>query len=379
LEYGLETQVDKTGHSGSVYGCSWSSDNKSIVTCSSDKTLKTWDADSGKVKDTWVMGKSVGHMQVGVIWTPSTIVSLSLNGTLNIIDPSNTSKWKELHGHHSSIYSLIVDQKNRKFYSCGDETLIEWEFGTSNTRLADGDQPKGIISCIANVGDSIYSCHVDGTIKIVPKESFQFTKEKQKVDGYPIDISVSSNQKLVCVLTAKGITSFIDNKMGSFYEIKGEPQSVSINPNDETQIVVGGKDKKLRVLSLVDGKLKEVKVIDAIQSSIITRVRFSPCGKLLACGDSQKTIKVLDSSDWSVKYTDLLHISSVSDLCFTSDSKYLLSCSLDKDAIVWDLENKKELKVQAHFQGIKCIGLMDDNTFITASEDYCLKSWNFKF
>jgi len=99
----------------------------------------------------------------------------------------------------------------------------------------------------------------------------------------------------------------------------------------------------------------------------------------LACGDSQKTIKVLDSSDWSVKYTDLLHISSVSDLCFTSDSKYLLSCSLDKDAIVWDLENKKELKVQAHFQGIKCIGLMDDNTFITASEDYCLKSWNFKF
>jgi len=100
---------------------------------------------------------------------------------------------------------------------------------------------------------------------------------------------------------------------------------------------------------------------------------------MLACGDSQKSIKVLSSSDWSIKYENLLHLSSVSDLNWTSDSKYLLSCSLDKDAVVWDLENKKEIKVQAHFQGLKCIGVMDDNTFITASEDFCLKSWSFNF
>jgi WD40 repeat protein len=67
------------------------------------------------------------------------------------------------------------------------------------------------------------------------------------------------------------------------------------------------------------------------------------------------------------------------DLDWTSDSKYLISASLDKDAIIWDLANKKELKVQAHFQGLKCVKLMDDNTFITASEDFCLKSWTFDY
>jgi len=323
------------------------------------------------------MGKSINNMQVGVVWGASSIVSLSLNGTLNIINPDNLEEYTSVSGHHAPIHTVVCDKKNKKFYSCGsDETLIEWELGSSKTRFIEGESPKGIINTIALVGDHIYSGHADGTIKITAVKDFTFDKEKQKVDGFPLDMAVSHDEKLVLVLTAKGLTTFVNNKLVKFYDVKGEPQSFSINPSDKTQIVVGGKDKKLRILSLVDDNLKEVKVIDNVQAATMTKVRFAPCGNLLACSDSQKTIKVFDTSDWSVKH-EYLHYSAVSDIDWTSDSKYLLSASLDKDAIVWDLANKKELKVQAHFQGLKCISLMDDNTFITASEDFCLKSWSF--
>jgi len=57
------------------------------MTASADKTLKTWDVESGKLLETWTIGKTVNDMQVGLVWTKNGLpISLSLNGTLNFID-----------------------------------------------------------------------------------------------------------------------------------------------------------------------------------------------------------------------------------------------------------------------------------------------------
>jgi WD40 repeat protein len=326
------------------------------------------------------MGKTVNDMQVGLVWPPSGPISLSLNGTLNFIDEKDTEKWVSIHGHRSPIYSVVCDKKSKKMYSCGsDETLIEWEFGTSNTRFVQGDGHKGIITCIVLQGDNIVSVGYDGTIKFTPKDSFTFNKDKIKIDAGTNDACGSSDGKLVLVSGTKGLFSFKDQKLCQTYTFNYEPQTVDINPKDCTQVVVGGKDKKLRVYSLIDDKLKEVHVSEGNHQGAIIKVKFSPDGKLLACGDIQKHIKVLDTSDWSVKYEGMMHASSVTGLDWTSDSKYLASCSLDRFAYIWDLENKKEIKIQAHFQAVKSLSFMDDNTFVTASEDLCLKSWTFNF
>jgi len=285
-----------------------------------------------------------------------------------------------IHGHRSPIYSVVCDKKNKKMYSCGsDETLIEWEFGTSKTRLVGGEGHKGIISCLALSGDDVVTASIDGVVKFTPKESFTYNKDKLKVEGSPTDICTSKDEKLVIVSTTKGLYSFKDQKLVQSYPLNNEPQSISINPQDSTQIAVGGKDKKVRFFSLVDDKLKEVHVSEGIHQGALTKVKFSPDGNFLACGDIQKHIKVLNTESWKVEFDGLMQLSAITGLDWTSDSKFLASCALDRLAYVWDLENKKEIKIQAHFQSIKSISFMDDKTFVTASEDLSLKSWTFNF
>jgi WD repeat-containing protein 1 (actin-interacting protein 1) len=354
------------------------------VTASADKTVKTWDSSSGKLVNSWSFGKAIGNMQVGLNWGKSSgPISLSLNGTLNFLDENgDQEKTISIHGHHAPIYKVCVDKNNNKMYSCGsEETIVEWEVGKMKTRLMSGDGHKGIVSYIALAGDYLVSAGADSIVKFTPIDKFEFTKEKVKLEGGINDISVSDDGKLVVISTKKGVYTFKDQKQDQFYQTNFEVTSCTLNPKDNTQIAVGGSDKKVVVFTMSGDKLKEVyKQKEAIHKGNITRMRFSPDGKLLAVGDSNREIVVYDSSDFSVVYDGLVyHTSTVTDLDWSSDSKYLLSSSLDKCAIVWDLAGKQNIKNICHFNSVKSVAFIDDNTFVTASDDYCLKTWGYSF
>ena len=87
--------------------CSWSPDSKELATSSADRTVKlcrrpldsipclysltlpisTGDIETRKAINAWTIGSTVEHQQVGNAWTEGgDIVSLSMNGNLNIFD-----------------------------------------------------------------------------------------------------------------------------------------------------------------------------------------------------------------------------------------------------------------------------------------------------
>ena len=89
----LMQEVDLTeGHTGSIVACSWTSDS-SFVTCGLDKAVKVWSFEG--VQQTYLAGTDVGDQQVGLTVCDSTLVSLSLKGSLNLWGnsafPSRTS------------------------------------------------------------------------------------------------------------------------------------------------------------------------------------------------------------------------------------------------------------------------------------------------
>ena len=86
--------------------CAWSFDSKSLVTSSADYSVKLCryfpsysgfpgliyeyqgDVEAQKNVTTWSLGTSIGNQQVGNVWAEENeIVSLSVDGNLNVFDP----------------------------------------------------------------------------------------------------------------------------------------------------------------------------------------------------------------------------------------------------------------------------------------------------
>ncbi len=80
------------------------------------------------------------------------------------------------------------------------------------------------------------------------------------------------------------------------------------------------------------------------------------------------------------------HTDVVTDFALSHDNKYMVSCSEDKNIILWDFETAKEIKrISGHQQEISCIDINNSNTQIASGESgkdietkYVVKIWDIK-
>ncbi|KAJ9125472.1 hypothetical protein QFC22_000433 [Naganishia vaughanmartiniae] len=83
--------------------CSWSPDSKNLSTASADGTVKLWDIETKQATTTFTIGNDVASQQNGNIWaSENAIVSLSLDGTLNVLDPRDDKSWRKIYASTSA-------------------------------------------------------------------------------------------------------------------------------------------------------------------------------------------------------------------------------------------------------------------------------------
>ena len=114
-------------HAGGIYSVAWSPDSKQFITASADKTVKLWNAETLACEETFTISEDpqVGDMQVAVLWNSSFMVSVSLNGNVNILNRASPgAPERALQSQQVAITCMRINPASKTLYTGSFDGVI---------------------------------------------------------------------------------------------------------------------------------------------------------------------------------------------------------------------------------------------------------------
>lgn len=121
---GVLEDAKGVAHTGSIFALAWSPDQSRIATASADKSVKIWDVSARKLERTIVMGSKIEDQQLGIVWTKSALITVSVSGFLNFLNPDDGSVEKIRQGHNKAITALSKSSDGKFLFSADAEGHI---------------------------------------------------------------------------------------------------------------------------------------------------------------------------------------------------------------------------------------------------------------
>lgn len=384
-------------HKGSIFGVSWSKDSKTFVTCSADRTVKTWDVEASKVTHTWSFGDTinVNDQQVGVVWpagrSDGLIISLSLSGDLNYLNTTSAKPTKVVSGHQKNITALATstDGSSPTLWTGSYEgRLCAWDAPTGTAETIEGEGHTNIISGLATTSGKhpqVYSVGWDDSLRIVDASAKTFIGKSTHLSSQPKALTCTSDS-LVVVAQQESVIVYRDGEEDGELPLTSSPTALAASGST---VAIGASDSSLRLFTVTPGKApKQSAIIEQVSATAITAISFSNDGTMVAAGTAAGKIYVYKISSgltglvtgssslelvtdrWSA------HSAKVTCIAWNSENTGAVSGSLDTNIFVWSLKEpgKRVKMTNAHKEGVNGIAWLGGTVFSTGV-DAAVKKW----
>lgn len=272
----------------SLMGLSWAPDSAQLVTAGADGVVALWDAATAKIAQTYNVGSSVEDQQNGVVWaSPNTIVSVSMNGDLNVFD-TRDSKSRKLYGPTKSITASVL----------GDKTFYTGSFdGGVKAFAVDG----GECSNVTGAGHSarVAGMAYDGKGKVL---SAAWDDKVSTIEGDAFSASSAPTKAQPASIAATPTATYVATPAG--LEISSGGQT-SVHPGSYTAVAVNGdviafgSGKKVTLATASNGKVSPIAEFEDNKGDVLS-LAFSSDGSLLAAGDAAGRVVLIDAKEKKV-------------------------------------------------------------------------------
>ncbi|KAJ3792300.1 quinon protein alcohol dehydrogenase-like superfamily [Lentinula aff. detonsa] len=339
-----DDQVILMGHTGQITAVMFSPDGKRIVSGSSDKSIRIWNADTGEAIGGPLQGHSEGVKSVAFSPDGKQIVSGSYDKSIRIWNAdTGEAIGGPLQGHSDGVNSVAFSPDGKRIVSGSwDESIRIWN---ADTREAIGDPLQG-------------HSHIVNSVAFSPDG-------KRIVSG--------SWDKSIRIWNADTREAIGDPLQGHSHIVN----SVAFSP-DGKRIVSGSDDEPIRIWDADTGKA----IGDPLQghSSSVTSVAYSPDGKRIVSGSDDKSIRIWDA-DTGKAIGDPLqgHSSSVTSVAFSPDGKRIVSGSGDNSIRIWNADTEETIghPLQGHSDYVTSVAFSPDGkTIVSGSWDKSIRIWN---
>jgi WD40 repeat protein len=369
------------GHAAPVNGCAISPDGSFIVSASLDKTLKVWDAKTGKERLT-LTGHTHWVESCAISPDGSFIVSASRDHTLKVWDASTGEERITLTGHTSQVNGCAISPDGSFIVSASDdETLKVWDARTGKGRLTLTGHARSVEGCaISPDGSLIVSASWDDTLKVWDVVT---GKERLTLAGHAElmnDCAISPDGSFIVSASGDGTLKVWDARTGKArLTLIGHTDGVNgcaISP-DGLFVVSASGDNTLKVWDATTGKER---FSLTGHTSWVNGCAIAPDGSFVVSASWDKTLKVWDTRTAKERLTRSGHTEWVNRCAINTDGSTIVSASLDNTLKVWDARTGKErLSLTGHAAPVEGCAIGPDGlSIVSASQDRTLKVWDAK-
>jgi len=406
-DYKTETQCVahlENCHDGTVTGLAWNDDGSQLVTCAMDKTVRVWnftvneDETCSLTPSTVItIGKELVDMQCSVVWRENTIISCSVSGELNFCDPTKDVPVVQHAGHSGSVDDIALGAGDEcRVFSVSQDRLVDSNMTTGASRKYKGDgHGKGKAYKFVGVscdGKEVVTGGNNDTVLWHDTSGVASADEKSayKTGGAIKFFCCSKKDPSLVVIgcSRTGLTVIKDKKCVA--QVLPDKNELSVKGGDlaadDSKVLLCGMKGEIPVVYVYalgeDGSLTLLR--EQVRGNRqIYWVKFHPDSKhYYASTQVDYQCAFYDSESDSKKTASRdslnLHSGAVNDVAFTP-SGGLYTVGSDGDVYYFSVpfeDNNKHIRMQnAHEKSVTKVIAVDDNVFITCSDDGAIKKW----
>jgi len=390
-------------------------DNKFIISCSDDKSIKVFNFDTRQQVRHLKNAHDDEILSVAVTPNNKFIVSASHDLSIKIFDIENANLVHTFrYAHNNPVLTLSISPDSRFIASSSSDKAIKiFDIETKHLVHHFQDAHNNWIWALAFSPDMkfIVSGSADGSIVVhdfeIPMEGLLILSPFN--GEYLTAVTVSPDNQVFAYGSDSGAINVYDmktkenvlflmppnygvsvegeanNLMSGGLEISGKIplqktiKSLAITPNNKF-LISGGADKSIRIID-IDQK-KEVYAFKDIHKRVIYAVAITPNSQFIVSGSEDKSIKIIDFKTKQLyHHFKEIHEDTVRSIAITSDSNFIISGSADRSIKILNIANKT---LVYHFKGahprwIKSVAVSSDSNFlVSSSDDRSIKIFDFE-
>ncbi|CAD8136770.1 unnamed protein product [Paramecium octaurelia] len=375
------------GHYRKVYQVCFSSDGKSLASCSDDNSIILWDVQTGKKKF-----RSRGKWEVKQLcFSPNNNTLVFSSQEFLYLLNLRTGKQKVrlgLEGHTKKVMSInfspdgtILASSGGSENGGGDYTIHLWDVKTGQQKAKlDGHSSSVMSVNFSPDGTTVASGSSDNSIRLWDVKTGQ---SKVKLYGHSSSVmSVNFSPDGTTLASSSGDKSIRlwDAKTGQQKaKLDGHSdyvKTICYSP-DGTTLASGSDDKSIRLWDVMTGQLKAQ--LDGHQYAV-NSIFYSPDGTTLASGSSDNSIRLWDVKTGQSKAKLYGHSGTVYKISYSPDGTTLASGSSDKSICLWDAKTgQQKAKFDGHSNCVNSICYSPDGaTLASGSDDMSIRLWDVK-
>jgi WD40 repeat protein len=301
-----------------------SADAKTLTSYGSDHTIRQWDPATGKeLRQTAGPAAAPGYSpgsQGPLAFAPGGQMLASISNTsspsgtraIQLWDAAMGKELRQLAGHQGSVLRVAFSPNGQALASTGSDNLIRlWDTATGQElRQLRGSPGAATAVVFSPDGKTLAAVGSDNLLRLWEVAT---GKELRQAAG-----------------------------TGAYY---GGNSFLVFSPDGKTlALAAGSGDRVIRLWEVATGKDRRLLVLPAAAggspqpvSNSLTALAFSPDGRTLVLGGSDRLIRLWDLLTGREVHRLAGHQGAVTSLVFAADGQTLISGSQDCTAVVWDL------------------------------------------
>lgn len=334
-------QVDKQVGRDRMLAGWYTPDGTTIVTGSSNRLIKLWDAKTFELKGQLPSNTAkddTGEPVLAIACSPDKrwIAAGREDRTITIHDGSSGKTLDVLDGH-DDVVAAVAFSKDGVLASAGyDQSIKLWNVKDGEEiRTLEGHTNWVFGLAFSKDGKTLASCGYDKTVRL-------WNVRDDKLIG-----------------TIEGHTAAV--------------RAVAFSP-DNKRLATASSDRTVRIW---DARTrKEIKSLSGHKGTIRS-VAFSPDGKTLASASEDSTVKLWDTTDWKEQRTLSGHQGMVWSVTFSNGGRNIATASYDQTVKIWDPKTGQARQtLQGHTDIVSCVAFAPDTSvLVSGSMDRSVRLW----